>query len=79
LEDELTGSTGLQQKNMTDATWTASNPLNTARNSLAGCRYSNCRFSFWGYDTTITGATEEYDGATWTSNPTGLNTARGML
>jgi hypothetical protein len=26
-----------------------------------------------------TGATEEYDGATWTSNPTGLNTARQYL
>jgi hypothetical protein len=23
-----------------------------------------------------TGATEEYDGSSWTSNPTGLNTAR---
>jgi hypothetical protein len=23
-----------------------------------------------------TGSTEEYDGSTWTSNPTGLNTAR---
>jgi hypothetical protein len=27
----------------------------------------------------FTGATEEYDGSTWTSNPTGLNTARGAL
>jgi hypothetical protein len=26
-----------------------------------------------------TGATEEYDGSTWTSNPTGLNTARSTL
>jgi hypothetical protein len=26
-----------------------------------------------------TGATEEYDGSTWTSNPTGLNTARHAL
>jgi hypothetical protein len=26
-----------------------------------------------------TGATEEYNGATWTSNPTGLNTARYVL
>jgi hypothetical protein len=24
-------------------------------------------------------ATEEYNGATWTSNPTGLNTARNSL
>jgi hypothetical protein len=27
----------------------------------------------------VTGATEEYDGSTWTSNPTGLNTARNGL
>jgi hypothetical protein len=27
----------------------------------------------------ITGATEEYDGSTWTTNPTGLNTAREGL
>jgi hypothetical protein len=26
-----------------------------------------------------TGATEEYDGTNWTSNPTGLNTARYAL
>jgi hypothetical protein len=27
----------------------------------------------------VSGATEEYDGSTWTSNPTGLNTARRAL
>jgi hypothetical protein len=27
----------------------------------------------------LTGATEEYDGSAWTSNPTGLNTARQAL
>jgi hypothetical protein len=40
---------------------------------------SNCRISFWWFTNTppITGATEEYDGSTWTTNPTGsLNTAR---
>jgi hypothetical protein len=26
-----------------------------------------------------TGATEEYNGSTWTSNPTGLNTARYLI
>jgi hypothetical protein len=31
------------------------------------------------YDTAATGATEEYNGATWASNPTGLNTARYAL
>jgi hypothetical protein len=32
-----------------------------------------------GYIPPITGATEEYDGSTWTTNPTGLNTARMSL
>jgi hypothetical protein len=36
------------------------------------------RLSIWWIWTNwpAVGATEEYDGATWTSNPTGLNTAR---
>jgi hypothetical protein len=29
--------------------------------------------------TANTGATEEYNGTSWTSNPTGLNTARQVL
>jgi hypothetical protein len=32
--------------------------------------------AFGGYGTTATGATEEYNGATWTTIPPGLNTAR---
>jgi hypothetical protein len=46
---------------------------------LAGCGTQTAALAFGGYDTTATGATEEYDGATWTSNPTGLNTARYAL
>jgi hypothetical protein len=34
--------------------------------------------AFGGYLPAATGATEEYDGTTWTSNPTGLNTARDI-
>jgi hypothetical protein len=30
-------------------------------------------------DPAIQAATEEYDGSTWTANPTGLNTARTDL
>jgi hypothetical protein len=30
-------------------------------------------------DTALTAATEEYNGTTWTTSPTGLNTARGYL
>jgi hypothetical protein len=37
--------------------------------------------AFGGYDPQLlyTGATEEYNGITWTNNPTGLNTARHLL
>jgi hypothetical protein len=34
------------------------------------------RFHLTNYQT---GSTEEYNGATWTSNPTGLNTARELF
>jgi hypothetical protein len=55
--------------------------LNTARRALAGCRYSNSSLAFGGYDgtDTVTGATEEYNGSTWTSSPGSLNTARNAL
>jgi hypothetical protein len=42
--------------------------LNTARN-LAGCGTQTAGLAFGGYTGTTTGATEEYDGSTWTSNP----------
>jgi hypothetical protein len=35
--------------------------------------------AFGGTQAAVTGATEEYDGTTWSSNPTGLNTARYLL
>jgi hypothetical protein len=40
---------------------------------------TNSSISIWWCTSTCTGATEEYDGSTWTSNPTGLNTARKGL
>jgi hypothetical protein len=40
-----------------------------------GLWYTNISISFW-WTPPVTGATELYDGSTWTSNPTGLNTAR---
>jgi hypothetical protein len=49
--------------------------LNTAR-ALAGCGTQTAALAFGGESPAPTGATEEYDGSTWTSNPTGLNTAR---
>jgi hypothetical protein len=64
----------------TVAGWSAGNNMNTARTALAGCRNSNSCFSFWWiYSNSSPGATEEYNGSTWTANPTGLNTARYSL
>jgi hypothetical protein len=53
-----------------------SNNLNTARSELAGCGTQTAALAFGGTVPPATGATEEYDGTSWTSNPTGLNTAR---
>jgi hypothetical protein len=54
--------------------------MNTARQILAGTGTQTAALGFGGDGLTppvsLTGATEEYDGTTWTSNPTGLNTAR---
>jgi hypothetical protein len=40
--------------------------------------YSNSSFSFWWLYPPVTGATEEYDGSTWTTSNS-LNTARRAL
>jgi hypothetical protein len=52
--------------------------LNTARRQLAGCGTQTAALAFGG-STIYYRATEEYDGATWTSVPPGLNTARQVL
>jgi hypothetical protein len=58
--------------------WATGNNMNTARTYLAGCGIQTAALGFGG-QSPVTGATEEYDGSTWTSNPTGLNTARKGL
>jgi hypothetical protein len=40
--------------------------------TLAEAGTQTAGLGFGGYSTAATGATEEYDGSTWTSNPTGL-------
>jgi hypothetical protein len=44
---------------------------------LGGVGTQTAALGFGGEPTT--GATEEYDGTSWTSNPTGLNTARNDI
>jgi hypothetical protein len=46
---------------------------------FSGAGTQTAALGFGGYSHPITGATEEYDGSTWTSSPTGLNTAREQL
>jgi hypothetical protein len=49
---------------------------------LAGCGTQTAALGFGGEipgSPNITTATEEYNGSTWTSNPTGLNTARRIF
>jgi hypothetical protein len=52
--------------------------MNTARRLLAGAGTQTAGLGFGGYSTANEGATEEYDGASWTAGGT-LNTARRML
>jgi hypothetical protein len=52
--------------------------LNTARYGLAGAGTQTAGLAFGGEIAPVTGATEEYDGSTWTT-PGSLNTARYIL
>jgi hypothetical protein len=63
----------------TVGSWASGGNLNTARYGLAGAGLQTTGLGFGGYTTANTGATEEYNGSTWASNPTGLNTARVQL
>jgi hypothetical protein len=61
--------------------WTASGNLNTGRTSLGGSAAGTqtAGSAFGGYtSTTESGATEEYDGSSWASSDTNLNTAKNM-
>jgi hypothetical protein len=52
--------------------------LNTARQVLAGGGTQTAALACGGRSN-FTDATEEYDGTSWATNPTGLNTARSYL
>jgi hypothetical protein len=44
------------------------------------CRNTNCSFSFWWLCTaSTTGATEEYDGTSWTTSPASLEYSKRLL
>jgi hypothetical protein len=54
---------------MMETSWTTSpGSLNTARSLLGGCGTQTAALAFGGANPALTGATEEYDGATWVIN-----------
>jgi hypothetical protein len=53
----------------TAGAWATGNNMNTARSFLAGAGTQTAGLGFGGYTTTAdSGATEEYDGTSWTTN-----------
>jgi hypothetical protein len=62
----------------TAGAWATGNNMNTAR-EVVGAGTQTAGLAFGGSIPPTTGATEEYDGTSWTNNPTGLNTARQSL
>jgi hypothetical protein len=52
--------------------------LNTARYGLSGAGIQTAALAFGGFTPTITGATEEYDGSTWTTSPVSMNTTKSI-
>ena len=67
------------QENVVGAAWATGNPLNTARRGLAGAGEQTAALAFGGYVTDVTGATESYNGTSWTSSPNSMNTARRLM
>ena len=59
--------------------WATGGNMGTARYFLGSAGTQTAALGFGGYNSGNTGVTEEYDGSTWTSNPTGLNTVRRAL
>jgi hypothetical protein len=53
--------------------------FSTQERALAGCGTQTAGLAFGGNVPPATGATEEYDGTSWTTNPVSLNTARFAL
>jgi len=60
--------------------WSSGGNLNTARGGLGGAGTQTAAVAFGGNlgggPLDQTGATEKYNGTSWTTNPTGLNTPR---
>jgi hypothetical protein len=53
--------------------------MNTARYQLGGAGTQTAGLAFGGNISPITGATEKYDGTSWTTSPASMSTARNIL
>ena len=62
----------------TVGTFAAGGNLNTGRTLLGSAGTQTAALAFGG-STPYTGATEKYNGTSWTTNPSGMNTPRGYL
>jgi len=58
------------------AAWAAGGNMNTGRRRLMGTGTQTSGLAFGGTTGSNTGATELYDGSTWTNSPASMNTAR---
>ena len=59
--------------------FSAGGNLNTARTNLTGCGTQTATVGFGGSSPSLSGATELYNGTSWTSSPNSMNTARQIL
>ena len=64
---------------VTAGAWASGGAMNTARYGGAGAGTQTLAVVFGGIAPGPTGATETYDGASWTTSPASLNTARSNL
>jgi hypothetical protein len=63
-------STTKQQKNITDLLGQQDRKFKHSKIALAGAGTQTAALAFGGSTSSTTGATEEYDGSTWTTIPT---------
>jgi hypothetical protein len=72
-------SSGTLKGSAYSAAWSSGGTMNTARTQIgSGVGLQTAALAFGGVTATgFTSATELYNGTSWTSNPTGLGTARG--
>ena len=76
------GTPGVVTQEYNGSGWSLGGNINTERYRLSGAGTLTAGLVFGGQNpanTAMQTATEEYDGTTWTSNPTGLNTARAPV